>query len=1014
MRPVALLALTAIIGSPARLGAERIPLRTYTTADGLPTSSVNQIKSDKLGFLWLCTFDGLVRFDGRSFVTFGLEAGLPDRSVTVFLESREGAYWVGTYHGIARFLPDAVGTKRQSWLRYEMPGPEAAQHITALSEDRDGVLWCGTRQGIYRRLPERPFQAVEIGLATKSWKTRFVKAVLIDRANTVWAGTENDGLFRRQTDGTVEHYPGPCQTISALLQDREGRIWAASSRGLCLLETRAGTPRYAVTHVFAKADGLPSWRITALLETADGAIWAGTEGGLGVLAPGSDRFKPLDSRNGLRDVQIRALGVDQEGNLWISGNSYLMRAARTGFLTYGTSDGLGGDQVTSIFEDRSGGLCVANGIRRIILNRWVGNRFKAVQPLLARGGAPIRYMGWGIGQTVVQDRAGDWWIPTGEGLCRFRGIRQFEDLAHTAPSFVYTTAQGLPGNDIFRVFEDPHGGLWVATVDTPGLAHWNPQVDRFEKIGENDAFTITNPPAALAEDRAGDLWVGMFWKGLARRRRGRWQMLSSADVPDGSLWAMLVDRRGRVWIASSSSGLTRVDDPGAENPKLIRYTTRQGLSSDLLLSLAEGPQGQIYIGGMRGIDVLDPESGRVRRFGADDGLAGGDLAVAFCDRTGTLWFGATLGLSRLLPESEAVSAAPTVRIVALRVAGIAQPVSALGTRTISGLELAPNQNHLEVGFSSSDFKVGSPVRYQYRLEGNSPDWSPPDDTRTVSLAGLAPGSYRFQVRAQRDGLASLVPAQIVFRVLPPLWRRWWSLAAASIALSALLYTAYRLRMAQVIEMEKVRTRIAMDLHDDIGSSLSQISILSEVALQEAGTRNGSFTQSLQRVSGIARELAGALGDIVWAINPQRDRLGDLVQRMRRFGEDLLGAHDIDFDCLAPESALESEIAPDIRREVLLVFKEGIHNIARHSGCRKVRTELVVRERRLRLEISDDGVGFETSGMTGGGHGLASMRRRAEQLGGTLEVSSRRGGGSVIVLTVPLGHRSLVERHLFRW
>lgn len=1007
-RAVGLL-LLVLAGAASPLGAGRLPIRTYTTADGLPASSVKCIVRDSHGFLWLCTYDGLVRFDGYTFVTYGLKDGIPDRAVTAFLETRDGTYWAGTNNGVARFQPDAIGTRRRAFVRYGLPGPEGSQYVTAMAEDREGAVWCGTHEGVFRKARKSQFQAVEIGLPATNWKTRFIQALAVDSQNSLWAGTEDAGLYRRRPDGTVEHYQSPCQSISAVVPDRQGRIWAGSSKGVCLLTARPGKQDFTFARLYGPSDGLPNARIHALLERPNGEIWAGSEAGIGVLAPGVAHFVPLGAGNGLADVQIRALGADPDNNIWVAATSCLMRVARSGFLTYTTGDGLGGNQVTSIFEDRQGSLCAVNGVRRIILNRFDGQRFHSVEPLLVRGSKPIRYMGWGTGQTVLQDSRGDWWIPTGEGLCRFTGIRRLEDLARVPPVAVYTRRDGLPGDDIFRVFEDSHGDVWIATVDTPGLARWQRRSGSFQRMSAGDGFRTSNAPAAFTEDRAGDLWVGLFWKGLARYRQGRWQMFQGEDsVPSGSRWALLLDHRGRLWIGSSSSGLTRVDDPSADAPRFVPYTTEQGLASDLIWSLAEDRRGQIYIGNERGIDVLDPESGRVLSFGIADGLAGGDLAAAFCDRHGSIWFGATLGLSRLLAGPEPVLAAPRVRITALRAAGAAQPVSALGVTTLTGLELGSDQNHLDIEFASFNFRAGSPIRYQYTLENTNPRWTDLGLARALHLDGLAAGSYRFQVRATEAGPGGGPPAQVAFRVLPPLWRRWWSLSFMGSALAALLYTAYRFRVAQLVEMEKVRTRIAMDLHDDIGASLSQIAILSEVARKEVDAGGGVVTQPLSRVADISRELAGALGDIVWAINPQRDRLGDLVQRMRRFGSDLLNARNIDFECVAPEAALDTEIGADVRRQVLLVFKESVHNIARHSGCSRARGELSLRDRQLTLAVTDDGTGFD-AGRDAAGNGLPSMKRRAAQIGGSLQVTSGSGQGTTVLLTVPL------RRHYpFRW
>ncbi|MCU1273187.1 MAG: liaS 2 [Bryobacterales bacterium] len=993
--------LVIALSTSALLFAERLPIRAYTTADGLPSNSVGCIVPDSRGFLWLCTWDGLVRFDGYTFANYSLDQGIPDRHVTALLETRKGRYWVGTYNGVARFEPDLARLGKHPFIRYSIPGSDASQHITALVEDREGSIWCGTHNGIYRLAHESNFEPVDIGLPQTNWKSRFVQSMAVDREGALWVATEGSGLWRRRRDGGVDWYNTPTENVSAVALDRHGQIWAGTSSGICLFGVPKNTSAFTLQRVYRSSDGLPNVRIKALLENPDGSIWAATENGIAQLPPGAERFTPWGARHGIQDTQTRALGMDAEGNLWIASESSLMRLARSGFIAYDITDGLGGNQVISVFEDRDGDLCVINGIRQLFINRLEGNRFTAVQPRLIRQNKRISYFGWGVTQTVLQDHMGDWWIPTGEGLCRFSGVKRVEDLARVRPRAVYTRSDGLPGNDIFRLFEDSRGDLWVGTADTPGLARWQRRTARFQRAEGADGYDSRNPPAAFAEDRAGDIWVGFFWKGLARYRNGRWRTFSTKDgIPDGSLWNLLVDRRGRLWIASSNDGLTRVDDPSADVPRFSRYSTRQGLSTDLLRSLAEDRQGIIYIGTELGVDALNPESGHVRHFSFSDGLAAGDLVAAFCDRTGALWFGASLGLSRLMPEPERRPKPPPVRITALRIAGVLRPFSALGETALAGLELDPNQNHVEVEFASFNFRTAAAIRYQYRLEGTGSDWTEPADARSVNLVGLAPGSYRFQVRAIREGIVSSPPAEISFHILGPIWRRWWAISAALLFIGSLVYAAHRYRVAQLIQMEKVRTRIAMDLHDDIGSSLSQISILSEVARRDAAGSAASV-QSLSRVAEISRDLVDALGDIVWAVNPHKDLVGDLVQRMRRFGGDVLNSRNIEFDCRVPEAVLGMELEPDIRRQVFLIFKESVHNIARHSGCRYATAELALRGRHLLLTIADDGAGFDQNGHGGEGHGLASMRKRAAQLGAELRVTSQRGQGTTIGLTLPL-------------
>jgi signal transduction histidine kinase len=278
----------------------------------------------------------------------------------------------------------------------------------------------------------------------------------------------------------------------------------------------------------------------------------------------------------------------------------------------------------------------------------------------------------------------------------------------------------------------------------------------------------------------------------------------------------------------------------------------------------------------------------------------------------------------------------------------------------------------------------------------------PTADRTVHFPSLSPGHYRFEVRAiSIGGLVSPEPAVVAFRILPPFWRRWWFVAFVAGLLGATGYAFHRLRLRRVVELERVRTRIATDLHDDIGSSLSRVSILSEVVRQQVqGDRPQEAEPLLEQIADTARGLVDSMGDIVWAINPRRERASDLIQRMRRFAGDTASGRGVALKFRAPEEAQERRLDLNLRRQVYLVFKEAVNNVVRHSGCREAEVELAIKGGWLALVVTDDGCGFDL-GANGQGHGLDSMRARAEDVGGTLEVESAPGGGTTVRLRVPL-------------
>jgi signal transduction histidine kinase len=297
------------------------------------------------------------------------------------------------------------------------------------------------------------------------------------------------------------------------------------------------------------------------------------------------------------------------------------------------------------------------------------------------------------------------------------------------------------------------------------------------------------------------------------------------------------------------------------------------------------------------------------------------------------------------------------------------------------------------------------------LEGGSAEWSHLADQRTVNYANLAPGRYRFLVRAvNADGVLSEAPASFSFTILPPFWQRWWFIMAVSVSIALAVYGVYRYRLKRLLEIERVRTRIAADLHDDIGSNLSQIAIWSDVAQRQAAKDGGRryadepldhAPEPLERIAATARETASAMSDIVWAINPRRDHLTDLTSRMRRFAGEAFDSRDIVWELDAQQAHLS--LSADTRREVFLIFKESVNNIVRHSHCTRVETELRIEGNRLRLRIHDDGCGFDPKGHSEG-HGLESLRERARKVGGELEIESEPGRGTTLEFAMPLRQR----------
>jgi signal transduction histidine kinase len=353
-------------------------------------------------------------------------------------------------------------------------------------------------------------------------------------------------------------------------------------------------------------------------------------------------------------------------------------------------------------------------------------------------------------------------------------------------------------------------------------------------------------------------------------------------------------------------------------------------------------------------------------------------------------------------------AVPRALITGYRINGIDSGISQLGAPHVGSLELGPSQNQIAIDFVGVDDRLRGDLRYQYRLSGAGIQWSRPAEQRTVTFAGMAPGRYRFEVRALDvyGGVSQAAVAE--FSIHPPFWQLWWfRLLVLSTGLGT-MSLLHQYRMRRVLELQRVRTRIAMDLHDDIGSGLSQIAVLAEVAGTHVNHAAPDLRPMLSKIASVSRELAESMSDIVWSVNPHRDRVSDLLQRMRRFASDLLSSHNIEirFEVTAAEQS--SAIAADVRGEVYLIFKEAVNNLVRHSGCTRAEIFASIGHRALDLRIEDNGKGLGESGIQEG-NGLRSMKERTRRIGGHLELGRSSQGGARIVLRVPLRAAALTTR-----
>lgn len=1043
-RAVAVVVATLVMVAAAPLPAlaRRLPMRVYTVADGLARDSVRCVVEDSRGFLWFCTDEGLSRFDGTEFRNYGERDGLSGHAVRTLLEEGEGRYWVGTGTGLFRFDPRPQAG-RLTFERIPLPFAPPSPHgtrvpspeslVTVVHRDPAGRLWVGSTRGAARLERDEPgtWRAAPVQFVDEDDRPLevVVRGIIDDGAGGVWIGTRWWGVFRIEkpaftaADGdappptllarrwiTLEEMGGD---LRALRRDRSGRLWAGSVHGLIELRPDEAARRLRRGASYTREHGLPNTAVQAIAESSDGRLLLATDAGAALVERAGEagvRIAGIDRSDGLPGGIQVSVAEDREGNLWVgSAGAGVARIAPHGFSTYDASDGLVVDRAVGALLDVEGRPCFVTRLppARLVVSCFDGERFEASEASLPPA---VTSPGWSTVRPVLATAEG-WWIATENGLAFVPGDGRLPALAGPAPARLFTTADGLSGQDVLTTFLARDGTLWVGTsMILPGESSVTVRLAGAERF---TSIPRTAPlPSAMAvdfaEDDAGGIWIAFADGTLVRWRTARFEWIADASTLGVDAATLQLDPAGRLWVVGVG-GVARIDDPTAERPTWTHIGPADGLSSIAAVCAVFDRRGRVAIGTGRGVDILDPGTGALRHLGRDDGLGGNEVRQCLADRDGNLWFAFDGSVSRLPQGDDPPPRPPRLLIDAIRVSGTPWPISALGETAVGGVVLEPGQRHLAIDLVGFGSARGGQPRFEHRLLGSGDDaWSAPQVERTVSYAALAPGRYRFEARAV-DAMrqVSATGVSVELRVVAPVWQRGWFWATVLVTAAAALALGQRLRAQRVLQLERLRTRIAMDLHDELGSGLGGIGIMSGLLGEEslpADERRGLA----KRVAATASELGLALTDIVWALRPGNTQLDHLAYFLAERGGRLLAGEARRFETRFPESFPELELSLAVQHTVQRIGLEALHNAAKHAGAERVVLALLpAAAGRWTLSVEDDGVGIAEADVLAvaegdaatHGHGLPGMRRRAAEIGAELAIGRGVGArGTRVALT----------------
>jgi len=970
--------------------------------------------------MWFGTQDGLNCYNGYEITVFindpADSSSLSHNWIWDIIEDDADNLWVATWEGLnkydrlkgqfTRYLPDSADNHSISGAR-----------PASLAKDRDGKLWIGTwGGGLNVYLPSEDIFTVYQNSThpRNNYPGDFIRKVFIDMEGTIWIGSW-EGLVKctQAVDGkpVFEHFkhdPADPSTISSnrimeIEEDPDGTLWIGTlGGGLNSFDRLSGKfSRYL--HDENNPGSISSNDITSIETCTGGILWIGT------VSSGLNRFNKEernftrykydpDHPGTLSSDAVYSIFTDKGGILWIgAGGLNLYDHQLSGFHNQASlmtlTEPLRNRSVDAVFESRDECL-------------WVGTEASGLLMISREKGETAWYryepdktnsLSNNEVSSIAEDNEGHLWIGTRGGglnvLDRRSGIitriREQADKPVTA---------GL--DYINGIVFDDEGILWIATSDM-GIISFDPGTGHFECFRSNpdDPNTVSGDYLLrIYKDSRGDLWIGSWGGSLNKldiKEKRFTRFLNDPDDPASlpgnivhSIYECLEDGTRTLWIGTAN-GLARFDPDrpgmGFETPDV-----NSRFPSKSIYGTLKDANDNLWISSNAGLFKYNSRDGSLKIYGNRDGLPGNEFnAGAFLELgTGEFAFGSSNGLLIFTPDS-IVQSSYEPNIVLTSFSVFNQKVYD-GTRlgALDTLLLNYKQNFFAFEFASMDFSDPQRSRFQYKMEGIDADWIQSDGRHFASYTNIDPGHYRFIVMGtNRDGAWSSHEAVINLVITPPFWQRWWFRSLALLFILMILLSAHLYRLNRVREIERLRIKIASDLHDDIGSALTRINIHSQQMLTDRNAEH--IEHSSGKINELTREVISTMSDIVWSIDARNDTVADLISRMQDFAHNTLSENEIRVSF--NQKGLESNkvIPVLVRQNLYYIFKEAVNNIVKHSGAGAVDVEFSNTNTKFTMAISDNGKGYDPDKIKKGS-GIRNMRMRAEKIGANLEITSREG------------------------